>query len=106
MTKLNQIKTALLIFFGTQLLFSQEGLTYGGVPLSGTEEIGKKKLCIFILAGQSNMAGHAKIVTFDYIGDDPKTVDILDEMVDSTGKPWTLKDTWIPYSRSDEGGDT
>ena len=31
----------------------------------------KKKLKVFILAGQSNMVGMAKIATIDYIGDDP-----------------------------------
>ena len=30
-----------------------------------------KKLKVFILAGQSNMEGHAAISTFDYIGKDP-----------------------------------
>ena len=32
-----------------------------------------KPLKVFILAGQSNMQGHAEIGTFDYIGDDPAT---------------------------------
>ena len=36
-----------------------------------------KPLKVFILAGQSNMEGHAKIETFDYIGDDPATVPLL-----------------------------
>lgn len=35
-----------------------------------------KPLKVFILAGQSNMEGHAKIETFDYIGDDPATAPI------------------------------
>ena len=30
-----------------------------------------KPLKVFILAGQSNMEGHAAISTFDYIGKDP-----------------------------------
>ena len=30
-----------------------------------------KPLKVFILAGQSNMEGHAEISTFDYIGRDP-----------------------------------
>ena len=37
----------------------------------------KKKLKVFILAGQSNMEGHAKVETFDYIGDDPATAPLL-----------------------------
>jgi hypothetical protein len=32
-----------------------------------------KPLKVFILAGQSNMEGHAEISTFDYIGKDPLT---------------------------------
>ena len=42
-----------------------------------------KPLKVFILAGQSNMEGHAKIETFDYIGDDPATAPILEEMRDA-----------------------
>src|SRR5262245_21794322 len=36
-----------------------------------------KPLKVYILAGQSNMEGHAKIETFDYIGDDPATAPLL-----------------------------
>ena len=36
-----------------------------------------KPLKVFILAGQSNMEGHAKIETFDYIGDDRSTAPLL-----------------------------
>ncbi|MFM2168466.1 MAG: hypothetical protein RIS79_2837 [Verrucomicrobiota bacterium] len=36
-----------------------------------------KSLKVFILAGQSNMEGHAKIETFDDIGDDPATAPLL-----------------------------
>ena len=39
-----------------------------------------KPLKVFILAGQSNMEGHAHIRTFDYIGDDPATAPMLQEM--------------------------
>lgn len=37
-------------------------------------------LRVFILVGQSNMEGHAKIETFDYIGDDPATAPLLKQM--------------------------
>ena len=40
-----------------------------------------------ILAGQSNMEGHAKTETFDYIGDDPATAPLLKQMRDEEGKP-------------------
>ena len=32
-----------------------------------------KPLKVFILAGQSNMEGHTRVETFDYIGVDPAT---------------------------------
>lgn len=56
-----------------------------------------KKLKVFILAGQSNMEGHAKIETFDYIGDDPATAPLLKMMRGADGKPAVAKKTWISY---------
>ncbi|MEO1971404.1 MAG: hypothetical protein ABGX07_07595, partial [Pirellulaceae bacterium] len=41
---------------------------------SSADQPAGKPLKVFILAGQSNMQGHAKIATFDYIGDDPATL--------------------------------
>jgi len=40
-----------------------------------------KPLEVYILAGQSNMEGHARISTFDYLVRDPETVPILLEQV-------------------------
>ena len=51
--------------------------------LALTISVQAKPLKVFILAGQSNMQGHAEICTFDYIGDDPATAPILDEMRDA-----------------------
>ena len=56
-----------------------------------------KPLKIFILAGQSNMEGHAKIETFDYIGDDPATAPLLKQMRGADGKPTVCKKVWISY---------
>ena len=56
-----------------------------------------KKLKVFILAGQSNMEGHASIETFDYIGDDPATAPLLKMMRGEDGKPAVAKKTWISY---------
>ncbi|MGY8652923.1 MAG: sialate O-acetylesterase [Verrucomicrobiia bacterium] len=55
------------------------------------------KLKVFILAGQSNMEGHAKIETFDYIGDDPKTAPLLKEMRGPDGQPHVCDNVWITY---------
>ena len=56
-----------------------------------------KPLKVYILAGQSNMEGHARIETFDYIGDDPATAPMLQEMVRADGKPATCENVWISY---------
>lgn len=54
-------------------------------------------LRIFILAGQSNMEGHAKVETFDYLGDDPATAPLLQQMRDADGKPRVCPGVWISY---------
>lgn len=54
-------------------------------------------LKVYLLAGQSNMEGHAKIETFDYIGDDAKTASMLKEMRGSDGKPRVCEGAWISY---------
>ena len=56
-----------------------------------------KPLKVFILAGQSNMEGHAKIETFDYIGDDPATAPLLKMMRDENGQPRVCDHVWISY---------
>jgi len=57
----------------------------------------KKPLKVYILAGQSNMEGHAKVETFDYIGDDPATAPLLKMMRGPDGKPAVCEGTWISY---------
>ncbi len=54
-------------------------------------------LKVFILVGQSNMEGHAKIETFDYIGDDPATAPLLKKMRDAAGQPRIAEGAWISY---------
>ncbi len=57
----------------------------------------KKRLKVFILAGQSNMEGHAKVETFDYIGDDPATAPLLKMMRAADGKASLCDGAWISY---------
>ncbi len=54
-------------------------------------------LKVYILAGQSNMEGHAKVETFDYIGDDPATAPLLQQMRGPDGRPTVCEDVWISY---------
>ncbi len=56
-----------------------------------------QKLKVFILAGQSNMEGHAAISTFDYIGKDPLTAPILNEMRNPDGTPRVCDHVWMSY---------
>ena len=54
-----------------------------------------KPLQVFILAGQSNMQGQAKVSTFEHIGMDPETKPMLDEMMGPDGKPKVCERVWI-----------
>lgn len=60
----------------------------------------KKPLKIFILAGQSNMEGHAKASTFDAMALDPLTAPLLKEM----RSPKAADKVWIAYRYGDGGG--
>jgi len=46
-----------------------------------------KPLKVFILAGQSNMQGHAKIHTLEHLGMSPSTASLPEMVLDSKGKP-------------------
>ena len=59
--------------------------------------VAKTPLKVFILAGQSNMEGHAEIRTFDYIGKDPATADLLKEMRNPDGTPRVCDNVWMSY---------
>ena len=67
-----------------------------GLAFEGTEATAKP-IKVFILAGQSNMQGHAKVETFDYIGDDPKTAPLLETMRQADGSPTVCDGAWISY---------
>jgi hypothetical protein len=55
----------------------------------------KKPLKVFILAGQSNMQGHAQVRTFEHIGLDPQTAPMLAEMQNPDGSPKVCDRVWI-----------
>ncbi|MFU8780844.1 MAG: sialate O-acetylesterase [Kiritimatiellia bacterium] len=56
-----------------------------------------ERLQVYILVGQSNMQGHAKTSTFDYIRRDPQTAPMLKDMLDASGKPVVCKNVWISH---------
>lgn len=72
------------------------GITWLAVPTFSVYAADMAKpLKVFILAGQSNMEGHARVETFDYIGDDPATVPLLKQMRGTDGKPIMSDNVWI-----------
>lgn len=56
-----------------------------------------RKLKVYIMAGQSNMEGHAEVGTFDYIGKDPLTAPMLKEMRNPDGTPRVCDKVWMSY---------
>lgn len=69
--------------------------------LSPAAEAASGPLKVFILAGQSNMQGHANVRTFDYMGKDPKTAPLLAQMVGADGTPKVCDQVWITYISPD-----
>lgn len=61
-----------------------------------------KPLKVFILAGQSNMQGHAKVTTFEHMATDPLTAPVLSKMRNADGSPRICDDVWISAIGIDE----
>ena len=64
-----------------------------------------QKLQVYVLVGQSNMQGHAKVQTFDYLGDDPATAPLLAKMRGDDGAPTIVDDVHIAYLTGNRDGD-
>jgi Carbohydrate esterase, sialic acid-specific acetylesterase len=82
-------RTRSFYFANNPLMKTLLCLSFLAVPLHA------KPLQIFILAGQSNMQGHAKVSTFEHIGMDPATKPMLDEMQNADGSPKVCERVWI-----------
>jgi len=59
-------------------------------------------LKVYILSGQSNMEGHAKISSFDHLAMDPKTVPILEAMRNKDGSSKVFENIRISYRTGKE----
>ncbi|MEM7262549.1 MAG: sialate O-acetylesterase, partial [Planctomycetota bacterium] len=78
-------------------------LGYAG-PLAAREN--SNTLQVFILTGQSNMQGHAKIPTLEYLADDPATRPLYEQMVDpKTKRPRVIDGVWICDLTAGRNGD-
>ncbi|MFO1522658.1 MAG: sialate O-acetylesterase [Kiritimatiellia bacterium] len=86
------------------LLFTTALSALPGAPSPAAAQ---KPMKVYILAGQSNMEGHARVETFDYIGDDPATAPLLKQMRGPDGKPVVCAGAWISYltGRGDRNGE-
>ena len=73
----------------TLLLFTCVVVVCPGVSAS------ERALKVYILAGQSNMQGHAQVRTFEHLGMDSRTAPLLKEMRDADGAPKTCDQVWI-----------
>ena len=71
--------------------------------ISGSTFAQSKKLKVYILAGQSNMEGHAKTPTLEYMADDPKTLGFYKELKTESGYA-EAKKTWITYFTGNRNG--
>jgi pimeloyl-ACP methyl ester carboxylesterase len=64
----------------------------------------KKPLKVFILAGDSAMAGHARVRSFGALAEDPLTAPLLAEMRNADGTPRVCEKVWIAHSHGDAPG--
>lgn len=64
---------------------------------AAAEPSGSGPLKVFILAGQSNMEGHAASGTLDYLGEDPKYGKLLEKIKNPDGSLVVRDDVWIWY---------
>jgi alpha-galactosidase len=62
-----------------------------------------RPLKIYILAGQSNMEGHAHVDTIPEIGKESATRPLLDMMLDSEGQHRVCERVWISYLTAKKG---
>jgi len=75
------------------------------VAFSAVCVVPAQKLQVYVLAGQSNMQGHAKVATLGYMGEDPETAPMLADILDRDGTPRVVDDVWVSYLTGGRGGD-
>ncbi|MCX6873258.1 MAG: hypothetical protein NTW21_05540 [Verrucomicrobia bacterium] len=74
-----------------------------GLLAGSGSQAAAKPLKVFILAGQSNMEGHAAVSTFDHIGMDPKTAPLLKDLRNADGTPRVCPEVDIAFFTSKGG---
>lgn len=82
-------------FIGSIAPFALAALLLSEVGGGGNAALAVGKLKVYILAGQSNMQGHAHVSTFDAMRLNPKAAPLLQEMRGSDGMPRVCERVWI-----------
>ncbi len=90
MTVLLQCRNAILLLASVIVL-----LISGSINTNASEPIKKKPLKVFILAGQSNMQGHAHVDTIDAMRLNPQAAPLLKDIRNVDGTPVVCKNVWI-----------
>ncbi|HUG68465.1 MAG TPA: sialate O-acetylesterase [Pirellulaceae bacterium] len=82
-------------FRGLRVLFALLALLLSQAATGGGTALAEGKLRVFILAGQSNMQGHAHVRTFDAMRLNSKAAPLLQELRNRDGMPRVCKRVWI-----------
>ncbi|RLS58202.1 MAG: hypothetical protein DWH91_02785 [Planctomycetota bacterium] len=88
----HRTRSLLLALVATPLLLIAASSKVGADPPS---KVQRKPLKVFILAGQSNMQGHAHVRTMDAMSLSPITAPLLKEMRNADGSPRVCEQVWI-----------
>lgn len=85
-----------LRIFNALLLSLTSGLMSGASETHADEKPSEvKPLKVFILAGQSNMQGHAQVRTIEPMRLNPKAAPLLQDILNSDGTPRVCDNVWI-----------
>lgn len=66
-----------------------------GMAIAEGSSQSERPLKVFILAGQSNMQGHAHVRTLDVMALDPETAPLLEAILQPDGSPREIEEVWI-----------
>lgn len=73
------------------------------LALFATTANAAEPLKVYILAGQSNMEGHARTTVVDYMGEDPVSAPLLKKIKKPDGSFRMIDDVWISYQTGNQG---
>lgn len=77
-------------------------LLFLSLTLISATAVAQKPLKVFVLAGQSNMQGHAQVRTFEHLAMSPETAPMLEDLQNADGSPRVCEEVWISSIGSSE----